>query len=690
MKRLFGILAFFCCLICFAPRALAEEIKIDVTASPTEMSEGGMAAFNFQVSNYSDYVISDISISYQGVINMVPLSQPVPVNGSIRDIILNVYVSDSQIGSAIPFEVTCVRNGEPLVQEVTAVIGRSADPTVTLIREASSTTVRTGETIMLTYTLKNDTRYDMTNLTVTDPAISSSPIIKNHDVLYAGSEVTISLPYALDSESVVSAPSVEYTVNGRTKTYAGTEPLTLSLYIVRLAMHVTSGAPTSGGVIFNIDLENTGNQPVRELVLTDERKNPVNTAPFSLAPGETASYSFNVVPVMSEPVRSVRFLASGVDSEGVAYTVESPTSYDVYPYVDSSQISVSLTASTVAPWTSDTGTLTARILIINHSQVELTNVTVTETSYGVLRSYDRLAAGETQFDFEFVLGSPVNLNFAVRGSDPTGAVRDLATDTLPVAYGTETTPEPDAKMIDPDHKSAFSFLRTGIAKILLGLGGIMLLSFVILLVLSIRDRSQSGGLLFRMEPEEDELDDYFDRSDHLYDPQKDREESIRYMERHTTQRMERLNTVGDTGRMSRKGSWEESYSHESRYSDSRRFERMRREEQEQSGRHERLMGYAPQTGRTPAIVEFDPVPESPARREEPASYRSAVSSFHENSPGVRRMEERPRSAQSGTADRKPAPDRPRHAGPKVLDRGEQRAVRSSARNELRRVSRKED
>ena len=125
---------------------------------------------------------------------------------------------------------------------------------------------------------------------------------------------------------------------------------------------------------------------------------------------------------------------------------------------------------------------------------------------------------------------------------------------------------------------------------------------------------------------------------------------------------------------------------------SRRFSRLQREERENSGRYSLQEGFQSPTGRTPEIVEFDEdEPPRRARREEPESYRSAVSSYRESG---RREAERSRRANrdsSGKAARERRESGSgRNAGPKVLDRSEQRAVRPAVRNEMRRVSKKEE
>jgi hypothetical protein len=195
------------------------------------------------------------------------------------------------------------------------------------------------------------------------------------------------------------------------------------MVLIQLDMDVDMGTPTASGVTFTIDVKNTGSQTISGIQVTDERANPVNEETFTLEPGESHTLSYTVVPLMTEPLRNVKFKLAGIDPFNEAYSLEPDDVYEVYPFVDESEISVTVTAETVTAWTAGTGSLTARVIITNHSTVELTDISVLETSIGVVKTYDSLPAGETTFDQEIVLGSPRNLTFTVKGYDPTGTNR---------------------------------------------------------------------------------------------------------------------------------------------------------------------------------------------------------------------------------------------------------------------------
>ncbi len=129
-----------------------------------------------------------------------------------------------------------------------------------------------------------------------------------------------------------------------------------------------------------------------------------------------------------------------------------------------------------------------------------------EASIGVVKTFDVLPAGETAFDQEILLGSPRNLNFTIKGYDPTGANRELARCVLPVAYGMaseETSPAtlaPEGTNID-----LFGNIGSVITKILIVLGVLMVLSFAVLVALTMMERARAP-----FDVDDDEDDDLFD------------------------------------------------------------------------------------------------------------------------------------------------------------------------------------
>ena len=541
LKGIFGLAIMLLCFVLFVPIAHAEEVRIGITATPTELPDSGSVLFTFEITNYNaDYPMNDVAISTNGVVCYELKNQTIPQSGSVRDIKVTLNVSQSQLGKPIPFVVTWTRNGEPMSQEASITVQQAENPIISVTRTASTTNAKPGDKVILTYTVKNPTKFDMSDITLIDENISDTPILQL-DSLRASGTYSIEFTYTMGDESVTSTPFVTYTVNGKTKTFSSLDPLELVMVLIQLDMKVQQGVPTQGGVTFTLDVKNTGTQAISDITISDERLSAVNAAPFSLAPGEETSLTYVIVPVMSEPLRKVKFALNGTDSFSTPYTLVPENVYEVYPYVDDSQINVAVRAETVTPWTSKTGTLSARITITNHSTVALTSITVLETNIGVIKNYDTLVAGETSFDLDIQLGSPRNLAITVKGYDPTGANRELASCVMPVAYGTETAVEESATPVpNSGGLTIFGGLLNGVTKILIVLGALVVLSFVLLIALTAMERAKTPRL---NRFADDELDDIPEpprqpeRRPINYDDEPNQEE-IRYTRRMLAQKEE--------------------------------------------------------------------------------------------------------------------------------------------------------
>ena len=491
--------------------AADEEVRVEVTADPTELSEGGPVQFTFEVSNYSDFELHEIAISLDNATFTIPGMEDcvIPPGGSAVFPLL-YEVPDSRIGLELLFHVSWLRYGEPFSVDVPVTIARAVEPVITIARTVDSEFAKPGDTVTLTYELANETHFDMTNITVIDEQISDNPILRNH-TLNAGATLTQSFVYTMGEEDVTSAPIVTYDVNGKTKSFSAIEPVTLSMVLVDIALEVEMGTPAATGVPFTLTAVNRGNQAVTDISITDELGNPVHEGTFSLDPGESRTYSYLVVPVATEPVRNVAFVLHGTDALGEAYDPVYEQTYEVHPFVDDSQLDVALLPEILEPWTAQTGAVRVRVTIRNTSAVELTQAVLSESTLGELASYDVLVSGDTIFEQELVIGSPRNLNFSIRAVDPAGTERQLTGAMLTVAYPVATdTPAPTALPTASPLGAGTAGWNSTLVLVLIIVGVVMLAAFAALIILAVLEHRRTGGI--RLDDYDDDGDDGPDES----------------------------------------------------------------------------------------------------------------------------------------------------------------------------------
>ena len=524
LKKIVLLLAFVLVVsACFVSSLAEDEVKVEVIAmEPAELSEAGTVAVTFEISNHSDYELSDISIVQGSFVYDVAENTVIPCFGSAK-IPVQVSVADSQIGVPITFMVRWTCGGEPYFINKEITVGRAVEPVISVTRTASATHARQGDRLTLTYVLKNDTKFDMSDIMLIDEQISDVPIRRN-DTLRANDSFTIEYTYTMGTEDVVSAPVVTYTVNGKTKTFSAIEPVALSMVNVDVRMQVEMGTPAATGVPFTITAENVGNQKVSEIYIRDEQGNTVNNTPFSLDVGGMQTLSYTVVPSMTETVRNVGFSLSGVDPFGAAYTPLFPDTYPVYPFVDDSQIVVSILGSVTSEWTAQNGVVGVRLQIQNNSSVELSGAVLSEASLGALANYTVLPGGQTVYESELMIGSPRNLSFTLKAVDPAGTERTVASYLLTVAYP-ETTEEVPAATAAPEQpQGAGSVWGNTVTRVLIILGAVMVIAFAVLMILTLLERSRAGGsfLLDEDEEEDEDFDSDFDLLDEPEEmPQRD-------------------------------------------------------------------------------------------------------------------------------------------------------------------------
>lgn len=514
MKKLIATGLILFAMSVFASAALAEEVKVSVTATPAELTDSGTVAFNFTISNYSDYELSNVLIHYNGADYAPEIPGGIiPMNGELREVILPLPVAGNQLGNPIEFIVSGIRNGETVTASANITLQRASNPSLVVTRTADKISGMQDDTVKLTYTVKNETKFDMSDIIVIDEDISDDPILKL-DTLIASTSYGIDYTYTIGDHSVSSEPFATYTVNGKMKSFSSIEPLEITMILVKLNMTVRQGVPSADGTMFQIDISNVGNQAIQDISIRDERQNLITGQSFSLDAGDSSTFSYQVIPIMTESVRDVRFLLDGTDELGGTYHLESSQAYQVLPFIDEAQIKVSLDAETLTPWDSESRNASVCVKIHNSSGIPLTNATLSEPSLGTLMTYDALPSGETVFNKDVEIDSPYTFVFTLSAQDPTGAQRTLSETAWDVPIDSPSTPHvSEAFMSNEEDASIFSRLNGTVLRILLLLGALLILGFATLIVLSVIERKKVSRDTFYHEDEyEDEylLDDLFD------------------------------------------------------------------------------------------------------------------------------------------------------------------------------------
>jgi len=296
-------------------------------------------------------------------------------------------------------------------------------PELTVSCEAKTARVRAGETFTVTYTVTNDTKFDISGLRLYDPEQSMLSIPLESGDLYAGETRTVDATYTMDRADMKFTPVCEYVVRAREMTTRAETTLTVESVVTELTISVQPYPATREGTTFAVTVKNAGNKTVTVVQLYDEINTPIDE-PFDLAPEQSKVLSFTVPSAVSAgTIRSVGFHCTALDCFGDAFTVTDPNRYDAVPFVDSGDVNISLYVTLLRAFYDDNGKLCGaiRFELRNYSDVSVTNAELYEdTLFGTITSFDTLRAGETYHDESFQLDGVSALSFRLKASDPAG------------------------------------------------------------------------------------------------------------------------------------------------------------------------------------------------------------------------------------------------------------------------------
>ena len=302
-------------------------------------------------------------------------------------------------------------------------IERFVPPELTISATASAELVRAGETFTVTYTISNETKYDMSGIRLYDPEQSMQSIGLPSAELFAGESRSVEVTYTMGKQDMTFSPVIEYTVRQREQMTRAETLLTVESVVVELVIEVEDHSATSDGSVFLVMVRNDGNRTVTDIQLYDEINTPIEE-PFDLAPEQSKVLKY-VVPsaISSETIRKIRFHVKAVDAFGTPFLVTDTNQYDAVPYVDADSVRLNLYAVLQRAYYDGNGKLcgTIQFEIRNYSSVKLRNAKLTELKlFGDLESYSEIRYGETFTVKSLQLDGIPELQFVVYAFDPAG------------------------------------------------------------------------------------------------------------------------------------------------------------------------------------------------------------------------------------------------------------------------------
>jgi hypothetical protein len=411
-RKIAALMAVILLSLLLSPAALAAQFEAEM--SPAEMQGPGEASLKLTITNDSDRVMENISVSGLGYSYNIPES--VEPGSTVFCPLSGITVTQEMLGQQLQFTVSWTENGESKTGSVFATVAFGSGVKLEASRTADRTQAPTGGQIILTYTITNTGSAPLTGVSLTDKKVAGSKPLAEKMTLLPGQPYSLTYIYTMGDGYVTSAPVVTYMTEGsetpQTYTIA---PIDLLMINPRLEVNVSQGPSTPDGTVFTLEIENNGNQTISKISITDEQGNKVNEEPFVLTVGEKKALTYTV---LTEEARNVRFTVKGVDATKQPYE-DNTKKFEARPYIDPNLIGLSFGAFSVRALEQD-GTMRVRFHLNNTGSVPMRNLTIREIELGELKVIEELPVGESDFETELNIGEPRALVFTLDAVDPVG------------------------------------------------------------------------------------------------------------------------------------------------------------------------------------------------------------------------------------------------------------------------------
>ena len=483
-KTLKTLISLFICLIMLMPAVSANAASVFVSADTSALtSEGGYSAVTITVKNSGSLPWQNITIS--GHDANFNTSGVIIQPGESRSFTHSVFISADLMGTTLSYTVSweeLLADGSvnTRYETVSFKAGETPKNIVTVTCKASRTNAKTGQDITLTYTIKNESGVAVKKLKLVDKKVKSAAMIENL-ALAPGEIYTFTYVFTMRDQTVVSYPVITYTFEGSSTESTNHGNETILGFInpqINVVVHQSENSPE--GITFTLYISNNGNQKLRDITVTDDLGNKINTEPFSLGVGEQKILTYVVVPT---ELRNVFF-----SIKGESYR-DQTESYPVRPYVDPALIQLTFTLDVVSPLNSQ-NSMELLFTLNNESNFTFNNIVITEELRGEEYVCESLKPGVVTVPITVYVESPRELKFSLYFEDYAGNPYVFTQSVTATPISSETMPEPTQNIeidIGSFTKSITGKLTSAL-KILIVIAVLSIIAIVILTVLENKRR----------------------------------------------------------------------------------------------------------------------------------------------------------------------------------------------------------
>lgn len=456
----------------------------DLTISPSSLPEGGgTVTLSGTLENTTGEDIDTVTLtvgSYQLEIN-----DTIAAGGTRAFTMVDVPIAASEVGIELMLAIDW-----PTGTNTKAFTVPEEEKTVDLAftRTVDNQSVQSGDSVKLTYNLKNNGTATITNLKLTDSCVDGT--ILSGLTLEPGDTKQVTSTITVTSETT-SVPKAEYTANSVARTKS-LESMTITIKNADLSVTATADkTDISAGetVTFTITIQNDSPVAVSNIKVTDDLGNIVRSSTsIKATTGTTPKTADITYEIQMTTGRAVSFTITYPSGTGSATKTSDPILVNVTGLLPGvSPLDLQVSASPVA-MASFPGEVTFTVTIQNTSGQAISSINVSEASLGNVGSIVTLAPGESQSlpPKTATLQAAGSFTFTATGADPTGTDIEPATAQVVVTSSVGT---PTPQTVEPEDTDTLSTLFI----IMIVIVALIVLAGVTLIILMIQERRSKGN-----------------------------------------------------------------------------------------------------------------------------------------------------------------------------------------------------
>ena len=395
--------------------------------------------------------------------------------------------------------------GDPLYERhitrrVSAAIERaSVQPALEFSRSQSMTYAQPGQSVTLTYTVKNTGNIPLTGIKVSDPLFG---VVGELDTLAVDEKKTFTQRVTVGTTALTSTPQVSYSFEG-SQDIVQKDIASSSIKIAKPSLEVALESDATlvnpgDTVMLRCKLINNGNVGYRKIQLSDQVLGDLGFID-DLRAGKDTVYA-KAVRIQSKT--TFKFTITASDTTGSDVTaVSNSLTIDVVSRADEESLTLSAQPDRTSVASGDTVNFT--LLLCNGGTTDISGIDISERTRGPIAHVDVLRAGESlTVNAQYTVTGYEMFTFSATMTQQDGATREALAGPITISLGApaptsvptaQPSPTPAATMA-PSGMRAYDAAFSRVLAILLAIAVcIAIMLIVVLCVNRSRYRGKGGA-----------------------------------------------------------------------------------------------------------------------------------------------------------------------------------------------------